>query len=443
MSRPLDWLDSDQIELDRTPMPTTKHQRTIIDLLIGLTLISYALRDADGAFVKYILSSVGLQFFWFFPDLLGCLSLVILACTSLELGLVLFFGLVFYSTVGYLVTGSLASVGAGLKMLLPVFCGLVLPSTELRRSYVNLALMAILVISCLGVFYSYVSTPPWSGMAFETGDSVKAAKTTMYYLGQTRTSGLNEDPHGAAFSILALCMLVFVRTRSFWRISCLIPLALAAIYLTTSRSSLVAAVLYITLLFFLPREGSRVRSAILRLSLFVSFLLFVVPLGLMIYFSNISVTDVSYAFRSLFARARESWILPFEVMDTLAPYAYLHGYGIGGVGFPLLNSNVSSYFSPVDNFFLFNYLMFGLPYALVYVVIAWTALREHDQYKYILLTITTIFGHFILGYGSSLFLIIYAYSINGLIVNFRLFSFRHEPVLQPLGTLPKAAELAG
>jgi hypothetical protein len=354
---------------------------------------------------------------------------------------VLFFCLIFYSIVGYLVTGSFASIGAGLKMLLPLFCGLVLPSTELRRGYVNAALLGILIISCLGVFYSYFATPPWAGMAFETGDSAKAAKTTMYYLGQTRTSGLNEDPHGAAFGILALCMLVFARQRSFLRMSLLIPPALAAIYLTTSRSSLMAAVLYLTLLLFLPREGSQTRSLVVRFSLFASFMLFVVPLGLMIYFSNMSVTDVSYGFRSLYARARETWIMPFEVMDTLAPYAYLHGFGIGGVGFPLLNSNLSSYFSPVDNFFLFNYLMFGLPYVLVYVVIAWAALREHDQYKYILLTITTIFGHFILGYGSSLFLIVYSYSINGLVPKLRLFSSRRGSVLHPLGP-PKAVELA-
>lgn len=412
-------------------MLTGKYSRTIIDIVVGLALIAYAFRDADGALVKYLLSLLNLQSFWYFPDLLGFLCLAILAWRALELGLLLFLGLIFYSVVGYMVTGSLASVGAGEKMLLPLFCGLLLQRSELDRTYVDKTLIFILVISFLGVFYSRFYSPPWAGAAFETIDGVKAAKATMFGYGQARLTGLNEDPHGAAFTILALCMLVFSNRRSMLRILLLFPPSLLAIYLTTSRSSLISACLFGVLLLFLPRNAQQKRSLVLRLGLFVSFMLFVIPLALMIYFSDVqSIFDVPYEMRSLYARARESWIQPFEVMDTLAPYAYLHGYGLGGVGFPVQQSNISSYFSPVDNFFLFNYLMFGLPYVLVYVVVAWAVLREQDQYKYITMTIATMFGHFILGYGSSLFLIVYGFSINGIVPKFRFFHARQRPMLQ-------------
>src|SRR5262249_28618523 len=147
-----------------------------------------------------------------------------------------------------------------------------------------------------------------------------------------------------------------IRKSTFYAVA---AIALVAVELTTSRTNLISFLVFVGLYSFSWPQQKTENSPLLNWSLRLSFF---APLPLIIIIAiSISFTadNVPIFLQSLWIRGTETWFAPFYYSDSLAPFAIIHGFGLGGVGFGLLQSDLAEYATAVDNFILFNYLCFG------------------------------------------------------------------------------------
>lgn len=68
----------------------------------------------------------------------------------------------------------------------------------------------------------------------------------------------------------------------------------------------------------------------------VPFLVICAPMCVMGFAQMYSVNDVPGEFLSLWVRGNEVFLQPFTLMPIFAPNAWLFGFGLGGVGFPVI-----------------------------------------------------------------------------------------------------------
>jgi hypothetical protein len=132
----------------------------------------------------------------------------------------------------------------------------------------------------------------------------------------------------------------------------------------------------------------------------------------MAFAQSYSLNEVPGDLVSLWVRGNEVFLQPFTLMPIFAPNAWLFGFGLGGVGFPVLQSNYASYSSIIDNFLLFSYYSFGVPFLLFYFAMCVRNSSETDIYKRILFCVTIVFGQFILGWANGMFMLVFGYAAS-------------------------------
>jgi predicted PurR-regulated permease PerM len=186
-----------------------------------------------------------------------------------------------------------------------------------------------------------------------------------------------------------------------------------AIYLSTSRTSLLAFAILVMLRVIFDRLERRQRPRLTELlTAAIPFLMVCMPMIVMAFSEIYSLRDIPPELASLWIRGNEVFLRPFELMPIFAPNAWLFGFGLGGVGFPVLQSNYSSYAAIIDNFLLFSYYSFGIPFLLLYLAMSIRNCSETDIYKRILFCVTIIFGQFILGWANGMFMLVFGYAAS-------------------------------
>jgi hypothetical protein len=88
----------------------------------------------------------------------------------------------------------------------------------------------------------------------------------------------------------------------------------------------------------------------------------------------------------------------------------IHGSGLGGAGFGLRQSGVPYYYTPVDNFILFNFLSFGLPYVVFYVHQCRRLAAEVQPFRVATYIAVTVTGLTLVGWTDYLFMVLYGYA---------------------------------
>jgi hypothetical protein len=382
-------------------------------LLSATTLIAYVCQSAFFGPIRYFLASRGLEMLWFLPDALGlvCLAVVLIESPARQHRALMFlYAIVLYGLEGYLVSGSVASVLSTFKALVPLFCGLLLDRELLGRPFMKVLLLALLLLASYGVLFTQTADMPWANLTFEGIGVDQKYKGLQWIEGsRVRSYGFAGDEHGAASSILTLFILFSFQAHKliFYPVA---VLALIAAEATTSRTNLIALVAYIGLYsvagFNRPATGQFALKWSLRTS-FMAPMLPLVIIGIALSFSNDAVPD---PLLSMWYRGTYTWLVPFNYIDDLAPLAILHGFGIGGFGFGLLQSDLAYLYTPVDNFILFNFLAFGLPYVFFYLYQCRQLSHEPDPYRIMLFIVTAIIGLAMRGWSDSPFMIMFGYS---------------------------------
>ncbi len=383
--------------------------------LAGLTLVAYLCQVTLFGPVRYLLFLTHLQMLWYIPDILGlmCLGTLLLKDAPTNPRILIFVTAIsLYLAEGYIVSGSANSVLSTFKALVPLFCGLLLDRRLLTHPLMKAIFFLLLMIAVAGVAYSIVGKMPWSDIQFE-GVGVTQQFKGMQWVsgGDVRGFGFGGDEHGAASSIVSLLIFLSfgLRWRTFYFCA---TVASVGVFLTTSRTNLLCLFVYVTLwtVFDLRRKVSE--QPLLNWGLWISFFAVLMPLAVIGIALSYTVDSVPRPLLSLWYRGTPIFVAPFELMDRLAPFATISGFGLGGFGFGLLQSDLAQYFTTVDNFILFNYFTFGIPYLVFYFYQCRRMLMENDSFKVAIYIMTAIYGVTLRGWSDYLFMILVGYSMS-------------------------------
>jgi hypothetical protein len=381
-------------------------------------LLAYAVREPFAGAVQYYLDQLHLGFLWFLPDAIGLICVAALVVIDLvKFGSFKFpfflCAIFYYMLLGYVSIGSAASSFSGFKALLPLFAGLMLSRPLLQRNYIQIALTALLLLAMAGVWWSLKNTLPWAQLSFDSGLGVKQLRSTIWAAGGTyRPFGFASDPHSAGSSIVFLFALIGAGNARLLFYGLSVPVAMT-VWASTSRTSFMALAILLLLRFVLDVLEKRDRPRLTELvTAVVPFLVICAPMCVMAFAQMYSANDVPGELFSLWVRGNEVFLQPFTLMPMFAPNAWLFGFGLGGVGFPVIQSNYASYSSIIDNFLLFSYYSFGIPFLIFYFAMCLRNRLEADFYKRILFCVTLIFGQFILGWANGMFMIVFGYAAS-------------------------------
>ena len=402
----------------RQAPPRTAPEALPFEWLAVTVLLAYAVREPFSGAVQYYLDEFGLGILWFIPDAIGLGCVIALLVTDVVLYRSVKFIFIlcvifYYMLLGYVSIGSFASSLSGFKAFLPLFAGLMLSRRILQRRMVQVILIALLLVAVIGLWWSSFNQLPWAQLSFDSGLVVRKFRATVWSAGGTyRPFGFSNDQHAAGSSVLFLLALIGAGNRRsvFYALS--VPTGWG-ILISTSRTSLLAFAILVMMRFLLDGLEERNRPRLTGVvTAVVPFVVIFAPACIMVFAQMYSLNQVPGELVSLWVRGNEVFLQPFTLMPIFAPNAWLFGFGLGGVGFPVLQSNYASYSSIIDNFLLFSYYSFGVPFLLFYFAMCFRNSAETDIYKRILFCVTVIFGQFILGWANGMFMLVFGYAAS-------------------------------
>ena len=430
------------------PHPLVASRRAMPDylaltafILARASLVGYLCQTVLFAPIRYFLVTIKLEPLWYVADALGlmCLAAIIVLDATARNYRVLLFLLILgaYAIEGYFVSSSTTSVLSTFKALVPIFCGLLLNRQLLTGRFMRWLFLLFWVTACLGVVYSMYGNPPWSSLQFEgvgVSQAYKAAQWTSE--GEVRNFGFSGDQHGAASSILTLLILLQLSSPKFtFYLFGMISIVIT--YITTSHTNLIALLIFLGLSLFVDLNKRVDHQFILKWSLRFSFLAILVPAFVIGFAQWYASTDIPKSLLSLWIRGDQTWLAPFGFIEDLAPYAPLFGFGLGGIGFGLLQTDLVAYARTIDNFDLFNLLTFGAPFCFFYLYQCRQMLLERDPHRILVFIVISLIGIPLRGWSDYLFMILYGYATMRTFRGFRYRPLRnsfHSTSIVPIQT---------
>ena len=393
---------------------------TLISLNIeAIALGVYLIRDAFGGVMRYYTSIYHVDTLWYLPDgvALLCLAQFFVHCilrNRSTLALVVLVQIMLSLVLGYFMMGTMNAAISSFKMMLPVFVGFCFCDSSLG-SYRKLlsVIAATFYLSIIGVFLTKFYLMPWVGYKYESFGAVREAGRLWWAYGgdDQRLMGFAADNTMAAFFILVSFAITSIRMSTTW---CLLfgSIAIYAIKLTTSKTTMIVLVLYLVLLVFVRMLPEKSRFPAIRLIAQWSFAAIFVPFFMIVVASGTAAVPHSTLF-SIVDRINNSWQLPFVYMNQLMPIGLVTGCGAGCFNYPQkLFSPLAHFWVPVDNFYIGTYLMFGLPFAAFMVMVFRATFAATDVYKLTLIFVVNLFTITVLNYGPASGLLIIALSFS-------------------------------
>ena len=245
------------------------------------------------------------------------------------------------------------------KTWLPLLCGTVI-ATSLYGNlpFVYRASWFLWLAAVAGIFYTAFQRAPWEGFTYEVGGMAVEASREWTIGDIKRAGGFSRASFDAALQCLFAAILVVSLTRSrfvqlvTWLVSA------AAIYLTISRSALLA--LAVALVFYLLTIALRPAQRLAKLAIiFLALGVGILPFAASHYYKDIAGTaetvDVSST-SSLEERALSTWPKGLALPDRGGTWYAGRGLGGIGVGQQYFETEI---FNPGDNFFVYLFGAFG------------------------------------------------------------------------------------
>ncbi|MDE5446970.1 hypothetical protein GWG65_37695 [Bradyrhizobium sp. CSA207] len=404
-------------------MSELAHQRpqvTPISLNIeAIALGVYLVRDAFGGVIRYYTSILHVDALWYVPDGIALLCFVqfIAYCiirNRSSLALLVLLQVMLSLVLGYIMLGTGNAAMSSFKMMLPIFVGFCFCDSSLG-SYRKLlsVVAATFYLSVIGVFLTKFYLMPWVGFKYESFGAVREAGRLWWAYGgdDQRLMGFAADNTMAAFFILVSFTITSIRKSTTW---CILfgAIAIYAIRLTTSKTTMIVLVLYLLLLVFVRMLPERSRFPAIRTIALWSFAAILVPFFMIVVASGTVAVPHSTMF-SIIDRINNSWQLPFVYLSQLMPIGLITGCGAGCFNYPQkLFSPLASFWVPVDNFYIGTYLMFGLPFVAFMVMVFRSTFAATDVYKLTLIFVVNLFTITVLNYGPASGLLIIALSFS-------------------------------
>ncbi len=271
-----------------------------------------------------------------------------------------FHGLVLMGTMG-----SPLGVAYGVKVLVNLLFGFFLAAMFVAPGGRVLRFFALMwAIIMIGICLDKAGMAfPWTGMRTMVGDlNVDVSKD--WQISDPfarRVAGFTRSSIAVAAILPCLTIVLMGRLRSPLARACLALPALAGVFLTTQKGSLIA---------FLPVAALLCLPAGLRLAglraAFLGFLLLAAGLPLFTHGLHLDHGDGVFSMESLYLRIAYTWP---DAWDWIARHQMLvFGVGLGGLGGPQ-RLYAPDAFNPADNIAVLLFAWFGL-FAVIYAALA-------------------------------------------------------------------------
>ncbi|MDH6266891.1 hypothetical protein M2360_002288 [Rhizobium sp. SG_E_25_P2] len=382
-------------------------------------LILFACRDACTGALRSGLDHLGLWFLWYLADLVALgaagIFIVVQAQRRQSFGMLIVAGLAFSVAVAVDFTQAEPQMAlAAIKMILPVFSGLLFLNQTAHDSPVTVVVLAVLLmVVCLSVFAEPLVDFPWAETDYQSFSGSKAAVKRWWQQGVERYGGLSGDSALTAAMIVFLSALIAPRLPSalFWIIA---PLCCGALWLTTSKTGLAVFVILCALRPMTASPAPAFRAhAVLRLVALASFGTILAPPVLMLLVSTLDKETIPPILASLADRAANTWPAPFLTIADVYPVGLATGCGLGCFSSPMAFSDKAGLLAPLDNFHLTGLAMFGPAY-LVFVGAAMIGLvREPSRGKLVLVILFNLYALTVQAYAPSFLTMMSGYMLSG------------------------------
>lgn len=385
----------------------------------AIALGVYLIRDAFGGVMRYGTSILHLDLLWYVPDAVAplCLAQFVIHCILRNrsiLALLVLVQIMLSLVLGYFMLGTFNAAISSFKMMLPVFVGFCFCDASLGSYRKLLKVIAVtFYLSVIGVFITKYYAVPWIGYKYESFGAVREAGRLWWSYGgdDQRLMGFAADNTMAAFFILVSFSITSIRKSTLW---CVLfgSIAVYAILLTTSKTTMIVLVLYLLLLVLVRMLPEESRFPAIRKIALWSFAAILAPFFMIVLVSGTAAVPHSTLY-SILDRINNSWQLPFVYMSQLMPIGLVTGCGAGCFNYPQkLFSPLASFWVPVDNFYIGTYLMFGLPFVAFMVMVFRATFGATDVYKLTLIFVVNMFTITVLNYGPASGLLIIALSFS-------------------------------
>lgn len=385
----------------------------------AIALAVYLVRDAFGGVMRYYTSITHLDVLWYVPDAIAmvCLVQFITHCivrNRSTLATLVLIQIVLSVILGYIMLGTANAAFSSFKMMLPIFVGFCFCDSNLGSYKKLLSVVALtFYLSVVGVFLTKYFVMPWVGFKYESFGATREAGRLWWSYGgdDQRLMGFAADNTMAAFFILISFTMTSIHKSTRW---CLLfgGIALYAIRLTTSKTTMIVLVLYLILLVFVRMLPEQSRFSAIRKIALWSFVSILVPFFLILLASGTVAVPRTTMF-SILDRINNSWQLPFVYMSQLMPVGLFTGCGAGCFNYPQkLFSPLAAYWVPVDNFYIGTYLMFGIPFVVFMLLVIRSTFAVTDVYKLSLIFVVNLFTITVLNYGPATGLLTIALSFS-------------------------------
>jgi len=396
--------------------------RTIVSdrafLVLVTVMLMFAYRDMLTSSLRYYLSLVHLGVLWFVPDILsfgimGYFTWNIALKHRSPFAILLVLSFTFSMTVGIIfMQTNLFSMFSAAKLFMPFFVGASMVGrsvTELR--WVTRALIALFVISTVGVLLEPHISYPWLGQALDNfGQVKKVGRIWWAGGGKIRYGGFAGESTMASYMMLIPYAIVHFRFSRLVNALLWIPIYYA-ITLTTNKTALIVFFFFIIWYLythFLSADPTRLLRRIAALSFLTIPIVFIA----MVVLSGVDLTSVDPVLFSLQDRIQHTWGFPFIWMSENYPAGLFIGCGMGCFTYPMQYTKLASLWVPVDNFYLSTLAMMGLPFA-VFVIGMFTAVyKSASRQKLLLIAMVNFYSVTVQGYGPSTCAILLAYAFS-------------------------------
>ncbi|MFM9900599.1 MAG: hypothetical protein ACKVOT_06260 [Polaromonas sp.] len=325
-----------------------------------------------GGVIRWLLDLSGASFAIYLPNVLMlCCILLSQTCDALRQrtspAVVLFaLLLLLCAATGYLNTGKGAQVAFGVWVLVPFFFGLACAPVLLSPG--RFGLTALSLLFCLaagGVVLHAVAELPWVGVNYSIGGvEVEGARDWQTSSGAQRLSGFGRTSFDVGGQLLLLGGLLALHARSVFLRALLWLLAIGAIYLSTSKGSLLSLLMTAVAVEAVVRQSRLALTGIVALG--VLWMLVPPVLGWTLDWTYAARTDINHPiFGSFIDRMNDMWPRAWQLaFDHGLP---LLGRGLGGIGVPV------SVFEPRlenagDNLFVYCGVLMGVLVVPVFAV---------------------------------------------------------------------------
>lgn len=388
-------------------------------------LILFACRDASTGALRSGLEGLGLWLVWYLPDVaaLGALGIFVAvqAARRQMFGLLLLAGLVASLAVAMDFMGPDPKMAlAAVKMILPVFSGLIFFDQTAQDSKPTMMILTILLSAlCVSVLAEPFTAYPWAEAGYQSFSGAKAAMKLWWQQGIARHGGLSGDSALTAATIVFLAALVSPRLPAtlFWMIASVCG---GALWLTTSKTGLAAFVALCLLRPLISAPAHAARShAVLRVLALGSFATVLLPPLLMLLFTTLDSETLPPFLASLADRATITWAAPFLTISDVYPNGLLTGCGLGCFSTPMSVGEQAALLTPLDNFHLTSLLMFGPAYLLVLAAAVIGVARESSRGKLAVVILFNLYALAVQAYAPSFLTMMCGYMLSGVFAGSR------------------------